>query len=246
MLRQVGLRARPASILARPSLALARPALRQYSEVKPPNVPTSSGQPVAPNAAPNAAPKVQLDGKTEAKLEKKLGRLERYAPALAQLSQRTGVSLQALTGAFLVLHEATAVVPVFLIYWLLHFFGVGAGLVAWLADVNTASSSASSSSSSVPVDHESSQGAGGVTNETHEWKQLVHEWYEEGARKVERVGRRYGWLGYEKGSKPGQEPDAHAEQIVTKDAGAVADAIAAYVIVKVSRPFLPPRRDLLV
>lgn len=194
--------------------------------MKPPNVANvanvpadSSGQPVAPGSQQDVKP----DAKTEAKLEKKLGRLERYAPALAQLSQRTGVSLPALTGAFLVLHEVTAVVPVFLVYWLLHAMGVGAGLVAWLADAS------SSADSSTPVAHESTQ-----QSEPPQWKRVVHGWYEEGARKVERVGRKYGWLGYEKGSKAGYEPDSKAEAIVTKDAGAVADAIAAYVVVKVS------------
>lgn len=248
MLRQIGLRAglrvRPTST----TLLGERPTLRHYSEVKPPNVPTTAGQPVAPNAS-------SVDPRTKAKVEKKLGRLERYAPALASLSQRTGVSLPALTGAFLVLHEVTAIVPVFLIYWLLHALGVGAGLVAWLADTSSSSSPSSASDStsiSVPVDHESASGPGpqapvrgeklgeGVRGEegtggaeTPQWKKVVHEWYEEGARKVERVGRRYGWLGYQKGSKPGDQPDKKAEEVVTQDAGAVADAIAAYVIVKV-------------
>lgn len=244
MLRQtLGLRAR--SSFPRPAPVVLRP-YRQYS-VKPPNVPSSSGQPSVPPPAQNVNPSV--DPKTREKVEKKLGRLERYAPALAQLSQRTGVSLPALTGAFLVLHEVTAVVPVFLVYWALHALGVGAGLVAWLADVDssTSSSSASSTSTNVPVDHESASGGkntggnGGVSGEEDggslsapKWKQVIHGWYEEGARKVERVGRRYGCFGYEKGSKPGEQPDGRAEAIVTHDAGAVADAIAAYVVVKVS------------
>ncbi|EJT50982.1 hypothetical protein A1Q1_07776 [Trichosporon asahii var. asahii CBS 2479] len=210
-------------------LRIARPGTHlRYNSVKPPNVPTSSsGEPVAPKV--NA----HLDPKTQEKIEKKLGRLERYAPALAQLSQRTGVSLPALTGAFLVLHEVTAVVPVFLVYWMLHALGVGAGLVAWLADTSSSADSADSADSSVPVDHESTQQPAQAP-QAPRWKQVIHGWYEEGARKVERVGRRYGTFGYEKGSKPGEQPDGRAEAIVTHDAGAVADAIAAYVVVKVS------------
>lgn len=231
MLRQtLGLRAR--SSFPRPAPVVLRP-YRQYS-VKPPNVPSSSGQPSVPPPAQNVNPSV--DPKTREKVEKKLGRLERYAPALAQLSQRTGVSLPALTGAFLVLHEVTAVVPVFLVYWALRALGVGAGLVTWLADTSSSADSAhsvdsaNSADSSVPVDHESTQ----QPAQAPRWKQVIHGWYEEGARKVERVGRRYGCFGYEKGSKPGEQPDGRAEAIVTHDAGAVADAIAAYVVVKVS------------
>lgn len=231
---RAGLRLRPPGIV--------RPRL--YS-VKPPNAPLDP--PSSTPKPPSAGPQPALDPKTEAKLEKKLGRLERYAPALAALSARTGVSLPALTGAFLVLHEVTAVVPVFLVYWVLHALGVGAGLVAWLADVDAEASNAPSKTPSgfsggVPVDHESAtrqrEGEGVESAGTPGWKNVVHGWYEEGARKVERVGRRYGWLGYERGSKAGDAPDAHAEQIVTRDAGAVADAVAAYVVVKVSF-FLP-------
>lgn len=68
-------------------------------------------------------------------------------------------------------------------------------------------------------------------------------WYEEGEKRVERVGKRYGILGYDKTSKPtgetiGEEDSAFDLDISGSTAAQrVADAIAAYVVVKVSRTF---------
>jgi hypothetical protein len=53
------------------------------------------------------------------------------------------------------------------------------------------------------------------------WKGVVKSWYDEGQAKVGRVGRRYG-LWQEEGS-------------TTKAGEGVANAVAAYVVVKVSQ-----------
>jgi hypothetical protein len=80
-----------------------------------------------------------------------------------------------------------------------------------------------------------------------DWRKVVGGWVEEGQKRVERVGRRYGILGYEKGEKGdagGGEADvaevgsswtlAKAGRSGGDVGGGVANAIAAYVVVKVS------------
>jgi hypothetical protein len=95
----------------------------------------------------------------------------------------------------------------------------------------------------------------GVTEDDEEgmggWKGLVGKWYVEGERRVERVGKRYGILGYEKTVKGDKDSetmikegddvasvasDANDLEKRARTSGAaekVADAISAYVIVKV-------------
>lgn len=159
----------------------------------------------------------------------RLGRLERYAPSLAALSTRTGVPLPFLVLSFLVLHELTAVLPVVGFYYLLHWLGAGAGVVAWLAGIG-ASSSESGSDAGVTADDMTAMERAVTRADSagDGWAHTVHEWYDEGAARVEKVGRRYGILGFEKGSKVG-DPAAGGGA-----AGAVADAVGAYVLVKVS------------
>lgn len=135
-------------------------------------------------------------------------RLQKYAPRLAELSARTRVPLPALGLSFLALHEITAVVPIFLIYQVLHYLGAGVGLVAYLASLES---------------EQEQEGERGLV------KRFLVDWYESGSTVMEKVGRRYGILGYEKGSTLGDERSApHGNA-----AAAVADAVGAYVITKV-------------
>lgn len=106
------------------------------------------------------------------------------------------------------LHELTAVVPVVGFYYLFSALGAGAGFVTWLASL--------SDDGEEGKDREGGAGSG--------WKGVVAGWYDEGGRRVEKVGRKYGVLGYEKGSDSSAAGGATA---------AVADAVAAYVVVKV-------------
>lgn len=87
-------------------------------------------------------------------------------------------------------------------------------------------------------------GGGGEGGKGAGWRGWVGEWYEEGEKRVEKVGKRYGILGYIKVEK-GDEGDGTLLQVRTqreKGSGAaekVADAISAYVLVKAcTRSFL--------
>jgi hypothetical protein len=112
----------------------------------------------------------------------------------------------------MLLHELTAIVPVVSLYYLLQWAGAGAGVVLWLASLSDTKDG----------------GAEGW------WRTKVAAWYTEGSGRVERVGRRYGLLGFEKGSSVGEgegEGEGGGEGVV---AAKVADAVGAYVLVKVS------------
>ncbi|ODN96557.1 hypothetical protein L198_04272 [Cryptococcus wingfieldii CBS 7118] len=141
--------------------------------------------------------------------------LDRYTPYLTSLSQRTGVPLPSLGLSFLALHELTAILPVLGFYYLFASFGVGAGLVVWVSEV-------------------------GHEEEKEGWKRWVKEWYEEGVAKVDRVGRRYGVLEYEKQEhKVEGSGETAVDSVKTggaKAAEKVADAVAAYVLVKALLP----------
>ena len=77
-----------------------------------------------------------------------------------------------------------------------------------------------------------------------DWRGIVRGWLEEGQKRVERVGKRYGILGYEKVDRKAvvqtEVPAVDTGLVITTGpgrstvvAGGVADAIAAYVVVKV-------------
>jgi hypothetical protein len=104
----------------------------------------------------------------------------------------------------LILHEATAVLPVIGFYFLFSSLGTGLGIVEWL-------------------NRTTGEGGEEVVGEEGErgWKGVVKSWYDEGQAKVGRVGRRYG-LWQDEGS-------------TIKAGEGVANAVAAYVVVKVSQ-----------
>jgi len=134
----------------------------------------------------------------------KSSRVQRYLPRLQALSTRTGVPLSSLAVSFLILHEATAVLPVIGFYFLFSSLGTGLGIVEWLNRTT---------------------GEGGEVVEQGEaetgWKGVVKSWYDEGQAKVGRVGRRYGFW--------------QDEGSTIKAGEGVANAVAAYVVVKVSQ-----------
>ena len=142
----------------------------------------------------------------------KSSRVQRYLPRLQALSTRTGVPLSSLAISFLILHEATAVLPVIGFYFLFSSLGTGLGIVEWLNRT---------------VD----SGEEGEKGETGRWRGVVKGWYDEGQAKVGRVGRRYGFW---------QDQDDHeggntsTGTVGAKAGEGVANAVAAYVVVKVS------------
>ncbi|CAO1620888.1 unnamed protein product [Sympodiomycopsis kandeliae] len=134
--------------------------------------------------------------------------VQRFKSRLTKLSQETGTDLASLSASFLILHELSAIIPLVLLFYLLGLFGIGEKLCTYFQD-----------------EAESS------TEETT-WKKYIGDYLQEGLFKIERYARRKGWWGYEKGSqdqvsKEGKE----GKDLVI--AGSLANAVAAYVIVKI-------------
>jgi hypothetical protein len=143
--------------------------------------------------------------------------VQRYLPRLQALSTRTGVPLSSLAVSFMILHEATAVLPVIGFYFLFSSLGTGLGIVEWL----------NRTTDPVPSSSE------GEVKEGNGWRGMVKGWYDEGQGKVSRVGRRYGFWQDED-----QSTGAGTGTVTSKAGEGVANAVAAYVVVKVSMDYL--------
>ncbi|KAI1784525.1 hypothetical protein LXA43DRAFT_1025068 [Ganoderma leucocontextum] len=149
-----------------------------------------------------------------------------YKQALAALSQRTRTPLPSLIISFGILHELTAIVPLAGFFFAARGFGVGEGVVGALAP------------------RPGTEGETGLAAQVREsWVgERFREWMVEGEARAERAGRRYGWFGYEKGSKPptlspDEQAERHAEAVLTgKIAGDVANAVVAYALTKALLP----------
>lgn len=134
-------------------------------------------------------------------------------PKLAQVAKRSDVPIPSLAISFALLHELTALVPLVILFFVFQTVGAGGAIVQW---------------------------AGGVSEDSEEgiysWRGKIGSWLEEGERRVEKVGRRYGLLGFEKGSKIGQgeEDLVHQQRNGVLAAGSITNAVAAYLVVKVS------------
>jgi hypothetical protein len=138
-------------------------------------------------------------------------RLAPYKQALHALSTRTGAPLPSLLLSFAILHEITAVAPLFALFFGARQLGVGEQLVS-----SVAAAAASS----------------GGQEEDSMVKQKSRQWVREGEQWAERVGRRYGVFGFEKGSKL-QAQDVTTGALSPKLAGDVANAVVAYGLTKV-------------
>lgn len=188
-----------------------------FSPLPPSTTPTPSALSSSPDSSSSSSSSTATTTIAEAdSAPRKLPRkLATYTPALARLSARTGVPLPSLLASFLVLHELTALVPLVVLFYLFSALGAGSAFLHWLHSI-----------AKTATGEEVEEGP--FASAAH----VVRGWYDEGARRVERVGRRYGLFGFEKGSK------ADGDGTVGREAaGAVADAVAAYVVVKVSRIF---------
>ncbi|KAL0578623.1 hypothetical protein V5O48_003366 [Marasmius crinis-equi] len=144
----------------------------------------------------------------------------RYRQALSAISARTGAPLPSLILSFGILHEITAVAPLFGIFYGARTLGVGERIVTAVANVNDDPNSNDSS--------------------TTIWaKRKCKTWIEEGEGWAERVGRRYGVFGYEK-----KNPEEDAENGPSTPrpysqgyiAGDVANAVVAYGMTKALLP----------
>ncbi|BGP23113.1 hypothetical protein Rt10032_c23g6649 [Rhodotorula toruloides] len=129
--------------------------------------------------------------------------------------------------SFVILHELTALIPVVGLFALLKWLGVGGAIVAWVVD-------------------ETSEAQG----ERSDWRTTAKAWLVESEKKTERVGRRYGWFGWEKETREEREDrrawENHARAGATEVqdvsperlgvSGDVANAAASYLLVKALLP----------
>ncbi|KAK7472466.1 hypothetical protein VKT23_000581 [Stygiomarasmius scandens] len=134
-----------------------------------------------------------------------------YRKALNAISTRTGTPLPSLIISFGILHELTAIVPLVGIFYGARTLGIGERVISAVIQQE-------------PVSED---------NSVARWmKQQFKAWVEEGEGRVERVGRRYGILGFEKGSE-GAAPDTFRSGRI---AGDVANAVFAYGATKALLP----------
>lgn len=145
-------------------------------------------------------------------------------PYIAQLRAKyPSADGPSLVAAFLVLHELTAVVPLFAGFWACRLLGVGASLVGWAI-------------------------AESETGEEPSWAQRkVKTWVGQGENQAERLGRRYGVFGFEKETRE-ERQSRRAANDDTQDVamsvgthsigGDVANLVAAYLAVKVRSRFV--------
>jgi len=145
-------------------------------------------------------------------------RLSKYIPRLDAISTKSGLPLPSLAVSFAILHELTAILPLIALFFAFQAFGIGGSIIKWASQQEDGDD----------------LGLGSY----------IRDWLQEGQRRVDKVARRYGLFGYEKGSKALDAADqlssedqalqvAAAAKQSTAAAG-VANAVAAYVVVKVS------------
>ena len=139
------------------------------------------------------------------------------------LAERTGTDPASLVVAFLLLHELTAAVPLLALFYLFTTFGLGAIILQWLLpDSVHAKNGSDEAQVESKSDSHSAEGS---------WLTLwIKGKLEEGMRRAERYGRRKGYFGFEKQEAGEIDTTAVGATVL---AGAFADAVAAYVVVKV-------------
>lgn len=136
-----------------------------------------------------------------------------YHNALKSLSARTGTPLPSLVLSFAVLHELTAIIPLAGLFFASRQLGLGERVVGQFIHSDK------------------------VRNEPSWLNDRVGQWFDEGERWAERVGRRYGIFGFPKGQPPvSAVDDNHPHRVSTVIAGDAANAIFAYGMVKALLP----------
>ena len=141
----------------------------------------------------------------------KLRLRDRYSSSLRVLSARTGTPLPSLITSFAILHELTAIIPFVGIFYGCRVSGLG----------------------------ESAAGAAVRYAERRRERDpdvWVARWMDEGERWAERVGRRYGIFGYPKGPRNASSEEGERGGMSVL-AGDGANALVAYCLTKVRRPF---------
>lgn len=147
----------------------------------------------------------------------------RLQDRLRTVSARTGTDFASLSFSFLILHELTAILPLLGFFYLLGFLGLGESLCNWFTEAAEEAESRDGQEVS-------------VSSLQNQWRTKVGAWLKEGMQRVERFATRKGWWGYGEG---GAESSASQEAPLSgtnqkQVAGAFANAVAAYVLTKVS------------
>lgn len=133
-----------------------------------------------------------------------------YAQALRNLSARTGTPLSSLVVSFAVLHELTAVIPLFGFFYTARTLGIGERTVQ-------------------AVRSSADNGDG----QAHWLMEKARGWSDEGEKWAGRVGTRYGIWGFEKRTRQERQEDEPRIAMPQNIAGDVANAIVAYGATKV-------------
>ncbi len=187
-------------------------------------------------------------------------RFAAHLPRLSALATRTGVPLPSLVVSFALLHELTALIPLGTLFWAFGAAGVGGGVVEWAAgraERGTNEDDLGTAAQEGQIADDEATGLSGWT------RALVRRWLAEGEQRVDRVAARYGIFGRKKGEHSevlehageegeqgdavevahGVAADAAAEAAAgeepgqaastSKAAAGIANALAAYIVVKV-------------
>jgi hypothetical protein len=150
-----------------------------------------------------------------------------YRQALSDLSIRTRTPIPSLVFSFALLHELTAIVPFVGFFWAGRQLGIGDGIIYSLTQ---------------PIPSSGDEGSGSATAIRRIMREKVNQWVDEGEVWAEKVGKRYGWFGFEKVT-PGNKidsgrPSGHVEKSRGESgriiAGNVANVVFAYAANKVS------------
>lgn len=166
------------------------------------------------------------------KLNQKQSQISSYLSSLR--SKYPQADAPSLIASFLILHELTAIIPLFLGFWGLKSLGVGEELSNWVRKTELSG-----------IDEGGEKGWG---------KEKVGEWIVEGEKQASMIGRRYGTFGFEKESKEDRIERKRLEKELIggggdlvidspshdgsiKIAGDVANLVVAYIAVKVSSIF---------
>lgn len=153
-----------------------------------------------------------------------------YRQALNALAERTRTPLPSLIFSFAVLHEITAILPVVGFFYAARSLNVGNRLIDAFPEVTG----------------RSSEHPGGVHSDeavlpNEGWLlEKSREWWREGTKWAERVGKRYGVLGFEKRSGPDSSDAGGASSrdvwVTDKLPGDVVNAVVAYWLTKALLP----------
>lgn len=134
-----------------------------------------------------------------------------------RISARTRTPLPSLVLSFAVLHEITAVIPLVGFFFGAKYVGVGDQVVDLVRNRNGAPNP-----ETVATVNPSTDG-----NSPGWLNTKMGVYLDEGEKWAGRVGRRYGWWGYEKGASADSVPKSELEGRL---AGDVANAVAAYAV----------------